>query len=177
MPTRSCASAFPPPWQALEQKDKKKAKPAAKGRDGKRPSDAAATATPATSPEPELSSDSDISEGEDTDYSEEERLEAERRRQWLEGQEGGGGEDEIPSLNDALQYAASALGMTTEVCRGCGAPAWPRPCAAVPRPPSLAQATPVSEQHWALVPSLSGHLPLLGQRGGGGGYRWLRQRR
>ena len=30
-----------------------------------------------------------------------------------------------------------------------------------------AYATRLSKQHWALVPSISGHLPLLGQGGGG----------
>ena len=48
------------------------------------------------------------------------------------------------------------------------------PCLHVGHAPRGAHATPLSTQHWALVPSLSGHLPLLGQRGrrgGGGGHR------
>ena len=32
-----------------------------------------------------------------------------------------------------------------------------------------ASATPMPQQHWALVLSISGHLRLLGQRGGRGG--------
>uniref|UniRef100_A0A7S1I3D9 CHAT domain-containing protein n=1 Tax=Eutreptiella gymnastica TaxID=73025 RepID=A0A7S1I3D9_9EUGL len=93
---------------AADGKDKKKG--------GKKDEKGAeATVAPEAEPEPEIDPEDEISEGELTDESDEERLEAERRRVWLEGQPEEERVAEVPSLNMAMQAAGAALSMATDL--------------------------------------------------------------